>query len=68
MGPPVMVGPTWCRRKLNRVTTPKLLPPPRSAQNSSAFSSWLAVRSWPSAVTTSTSARLSTLQPKRRVS
>ena len=39
-----MVGPTWCRRKLNRVTTPKLPPPPRSAQNSSGCWSRLAVR------------------------
>ena len=37
-----MVGPTSCRRNVNRVTTPKLPPPPRSAQNRSAFSSRLA--------------------------
>ena len=35
------------------VTIPKLPPPPRSAQNSSAFSASLAHRIEPSAVTTS---------------
>ena len=66
MRPPVIIGPTSCSRKLNRVTTPKLPPPPRSAQNSSGCWSRLAMRIAPSAVTTSTSARLSTVQPKRR--
>ena len=44
-GPPSTVGPTACRRYSNDVTTPKLPPPPRTAQNRSAFSSALAVRS-----------------------
>src|SRR6266536_335776 len=66
MRPPVIIGPTSCSRKVNRVTTPKLPPPPRSAQNSSGCWSRLAVRIAPSAVTASTSARLSTVKPKRR--
>ena len=34
-----MTVPTSCRRKVNEVTTPKLPPPPRIAQNRSGFSS-----------------------------
>jgi hypothetical protein len=49
------------------VTTPKLPTPPRSAQDNSGCWSRLPVRMRPSAPTTSTSPRLSTVQPKRRV-
>jgi hypothetical protein len=56
----------WSAWNVNRVTTPKLPPPPRMAQKRSSFSSRLAVRIRPSAVTISTSSRLSTAQPNRR--
>ena len=49
--------------ELEVVTTPKLPPPPRSAQNRSAFSFSLAVRTRPSAVTTSAERRLSIDRP-----
>ncbi len=42
MQKPAIMGATGCRRKLKRVTMPKLPPPPRSAQNRSAFSVSLA--------------------------
>ena len=45
------------------MTTPKLPPPPRSAQNSSGFSSALARACVPSARTTSASIRLSIVSP-----
>ena len=45
---------------------PKLPPPPRTAQYRSGFSSALAWRSWPSAVTMSTDFTLSSARPKRR--
>ena len=48
------------------MTTPKLPPPPRSAQNRSGFSSAEARRICPSAVTTSAETRLSTLSPALR--
>ena len=57
--PPMTIGPTACSRYSNEVTTPKLPPPPRRPQNSSAFSSSLACTSRPSAVTTSAPIRLS---------
>ena len=41
VGPPTTV-PTSCSRNRNEVTTPKLPPPPRIAQNRSGFSSALA--------------------------
>ena len=53
MAPPRISGPTGKSRYSNEVTMPKLPPPPRSAQNSSAFSSADARTSAPSAVTTS---------------
>ena len=51
VGPPT-TSETGCAWKVNSVTTPKLPPPPRSAQNRSAFSSALAVTRCPSASTT----------------
>src|SRR5262245_7515525 len=56
-------GPTGCKVNSKEVTTPKFPPPPRSAQNRSAFSLLLAVRTAPSAVTTSAEMRLSQLRP-----
>ena len=56
-------GPTGCSLNSKRVTTPKLPPPPRSAQNSSGFSVALATTCLPSAVTTSADSRLSTVRP-----
>jgi hypothetical protein len=38
-GPAITVGPTGCSANRNEVTTPKLPPPPRSAQNRSGCSS-----------------------------
>ena len=61
-------GPTGCSRYSNAVTTPKLPPPPRSAQNRSGFSSALARTSSPSAVTTSAASRLSHAGPCLRAS
>src|ERR671922_1897118 len=61
--PPTTIGPMACRRNSNDVTTPKLLLPPRSPQNRSSFSSSLAVRNRPSAVTTSADIRLSQASP-----
>ncbi len=60
-------SPTGCSRNWNEVTTPKLPPPPRSAQNRSGFSSALACTSVPSASTTSASSRLSIVRPYLRV-
>jgi integrase len=56
-------GPTGCRRNSNSVTTPKLPPPPLSAQKRSVFAVSLAVRHSPSAVITSAERRLSQLMP-----
>ena len=36
--PNCTIGPTWCSRNSNSVTTPKFPPPPRSAQNRSGCS------------------------------
>ena len=59
-------GPRSCSRSSNDVTTPKLPPPPRSAQCRSGCSSALA-RTWrPSARTTCAETRLSTVIPSRR--
>ena len=58
-----MIGPCWCSWYSNVVTMPKLPPPPRSAQNRSAFSSSLACTSVPSAVTMSAEIRLSQVRP-----
>ena len=60
-------GPRACRRNSKAATTPKLPPPPRSAQKRSGFSSALARRSRPSAVTTSAATRLSMVSPNLRV-
>ena len=66
VGPAITVEPTGWVRNSNSVTTPKFPPPPRSAQNSSGFSSALACTFVPSARTTSAPMRLSTVRPKRR--
>lgn len=58
---------TGCSRKPNEVTMPKFPPPPRSAQNRSAFSVSLVVTKLPSASTTSADSRLSTVRPYARV-
>ena len=50
-----------------RSTTPKLPPPPRIAQKRSGFSSALARRRLPSAVTTSAAIRLSMVMPNLRL-
>ena len=54
-------------RNANRVTTPKLPPPPRSAQRRSGCRSSFAVTKLPSARTTSASIRLSIESPSLRV-
>src|SRR5204862_6430928 len=66
VGPPT-TSPTGWARNVNSVTTPKLPPPPRSAQKSSAFSSALALTCSPSASTTSAESRLSIVSPQPRV-
>jgi predicted AAA+ superfamily ATPase len=66
MGPAQTVL-TGCPSKRNDVTTPKFPPPPRTAQNRSAFSSVLAVTKLPSASTISTASRLSIVSPYFRV-
>ena len=50
--------------ELERRDTPKLPPPPRSAQNRSSFSRLAGDQDWPSAVTTSAEIRLSHRQPE----
>ena len=67
MAPPMISGPTGCSTYSNPVATPKFPPPPRKAQNSSACSRSEARMIRLSAVTRSTEARLSLVQPKRRV-
>src|SRR5215203_138048 len=66
MRPPSTSGPTGCRASSNLVTTPKLPPPPRSAQNSSGFCDSEACATDPSAVTSSTDRRLSQVSPYLR--
>src|SRR6185436_10275206 len=68
MSPAITWGPTGCRAKSNDVTTPKLPPPPRIAQNSSGCSVALARTISPAAVTTSAEIRLSTVSPCLRLS
>src|SRR6516164_7512645 len=60
--PPRTVLTGWTRNS-NEVTTPKLPPPPRSAQNKSSFSLALATRGFPSAVTISNERTLSQVRP-----
>src|SRR5580658_5855852 len=57
-----------CSFTSNSVTTPKLPPPPRKAQNKSGFSSELARRTELSAVTRVNPSTLSHDNPNRRVS
>src|SRR5215469_6196421 len=57
-----------CNRTSNSVTTPKLPPPPRKAQNKSAFSLALARTTELSAVTSVNCSTLSHDNPNRRVS
>jgi hypothetical protein len=52
-----------CASNTKVVTTPKLPPPPRSAQNRSGFSSASAVTTSPDASTTSAPIRLSNARP-----
>ena len=66
VGPAITVS-TSCRRNSNAVTTPKLPPPPRSAQNRSGCSSLLARTRSPLASTTSAPTRLSIARPCLRV-
>jgi hypothetical protein len=63
-----IIGPTSWSRYSNSVTTPKFPPPPRTAQNRSAFSSEEARRIRPSATTISTDSTLSQAIPACRVS
>src|SRR4029077_15307906 len=60
--PPRTVLTGWTRNS-NEVTTPKLPPPPLSAQNKSSFSLALATRGFPSAVTISSDRTLSQVRP-----
>jgi hypothetical protein len=60
--PPRTVLTGWTRNS-NEVTTPKLPPPPLSAQNKSSFSLPLATRGFPSAVTISSDRTLSQVRP-----
>ncbi len=66
--PPSTTGPTGCRRYSSAQTTPKLPPPPRSAQKRSGFSSAAARTIRPSAVTTCAEMRLSAEKPCLRSS
>jgi hypothetical protein len=60
---PKKPGNTWVRR-VRRVTTPKVPPPPPlRAQNSSRLRTGLAIRTAPSAVTTSASSRFAAAVP-----
>ena len=63
--PPVIEG-SGSRANLKRVTTPKLPPPPRIAQNRSGCSSASARTSRPSAVMTSAARRRSIVRPYLR--
>src|SRR5947207_1675123 len=63
IGPARIVGPTGTSSNSNSVTMPRFEPAPRIPQNSSGFSSALAVRNSPSAVTTSTRRSLSIESP-----
>ena len=64
---PASTSPTSCRENENDTTTPKLPPPPRSAQNRSGSSDSLVRTSRPSASTTSAAIRLSIVSPPPRV-
>src|SRR5580704_3857297 len=62
IGPAQTVLTGWASNK-NEVTIPKFPPPPRTAQNRSAFSSALATLKLPSANTISTESKLSIVSP-----
>ena len=64
---PAMTSRTGVPRNSNDVTTPKLPPPPRIAQNRSGCWSALVVMTEPSARTISAEIRLSIVRPDRRV-
>ena len=66
--PPSTSGPTGRSANSNSTTMPKLPPPPRIAQNRSAFSVSDAVTTWPVAVTTRAARRLSAARPILRSS
>src|SRR2546425_811286 len=66
IGPPMMLFTGWSLY-WKFVTTPKLPPPPRSAQKRSGFALLLAVTNEPSARTTSAEIRLSSERPLPRV-
>lgn len=68
MNPSIDLDFLECIRNLNVVTTPKLPPPPLTAQNKSDSSSGAARTKRPSAVTMSTPTRLSIVSPNRRLS
>ena len=61
-GPPVNCG-SGCSRYFQRVTTPKLPPPPRTAQNRSACCVSSAITMSPDAVTTSAAMTESMVSP-----
>ena len=67
IGPASTCVPSGTQRNSNSVTIPKLPPPPRSPQKSSAFSSALALTNSPSAVTRSTETSWSTERPCLRM-
>jgi hypothetical protein len=68
-GPPTITpfSPIGWARNVKEVTTPKLPPPPRNAQNRSGWVVSSAVTKVPSARTTSAESRLSMVRPNRRV-
>src|SRR3954454_5911052 len=62
INPPVTMS-SGCARYVKVVATPKLPPPPRSAQNRSGAESSVTSSTSPSAVTSSTASRLSAARP-----
>ena len=65
VGPASTSATSWSENE-NDMTTPKLPPPPRSAQNRSGCSDSLVRTSRPSASTTSAAIRLSIVRPPPR--
>jgi hypothetical protein len=66
--PPAYTSAAGTSRIVSAVTTPKFGPPPHTAQNRSGSVSRSTRRSWPSAVTMSTTSTESAARPKRRTS